>query len=93
MAKAMTNRERARQRRFNEWKPKGYEDWLTLGELSIALKKDRDYLRKLEREDRLPIPKRIRRGALEVRLYSPAQVEEARMILSRMRPGPKPQGD
>lgn len=75
------------RRRVQQWKPKGYEDWLTLGELSVKLNKDKDYLRRLERDDRLPIAKRVRRGELEIRLYSPAQVAECQQIMSRMRPG------
>jgi hypothetical protein len=80
-------RKEKNRRRVNQWKPEGYEDWLTLGELSVVLDKDRDYLRRLEREDRLPIPKRVRRGELYVRLYSPLQVTECKEIFSRMKVG------
>ena len=77
----------------NRFKPKkkGYHGWITLGELSVVVNKDRDYLRRLEREDRLPVPKRIKRGRLYVRLYSPRQVDECKEILANMRPGPRPQ--
>lgn len=74
-------------RRTAQWKPKGYEEWLTLGELSLKVDRHKDYLRRLERQDRIPLPKRVTRGELEIRLYSPKMVEEILNILSRMKPG------
>jgi hypothetical protein len=71
----------------DQWKPKGYEDWLTLGELSFEVDRHRDYLRRLERQERIPLPKRVTRGELEIRLYSPFMVKEIKEILSRMKPG------
>lgn len=74
-------------RRVDQWKPDGYDDWLTLGELSFKVNRHKDYLRRLERQDRIPAPKRVTRGELEIRLYSPAKVKEIVLILSRMKPG------
>jgi len=74
-------------RRVDQWKPKGYEDWLTLGELSFVVNRHKDYLRRLERQERIPLPKRVTRGELEIRLYSPFVVGEIKEILSLMKPG------
>lgn len=72
-------------------KPDKFKDYSTLGELSFMLGKDRDWIRKLERQDRLPKAKRVKIGEIEIRLYSPAQVEEIKQIFNRMRPG-RPRG-
>jgi len=85
--RSKTPRREPDNRRTQQWKPDGYEEWLTLGELAVRVKRHKDYLRRLERQDRIPIPKRVKRGALEIRLYSPAKVKEIIEILSRMRPG------
>jgi hypothetical protein len=69
------------------WKPVKFQHYLTIGEVSRILKKDPSWIKKLERDDRLPIPVRVQRGELEVRLYSPEQVEEMREIFRRMKPG------
>jgi hypothetical protein len=73
-------------------KPHGYEKHVTITELSRIVNKDISWLRQLEREDRIPVAARIQRGELLVRLWSPAQVEEIKQILSRMKPGRPPNG-
>jgi hypothetical protein len=90
MAKREIIRRPKHDHRVKGFKPKGYDGWMTLGELSVVVNRDRDYLRRLERNDRLPIPKRIKRGKLQVRLYSPKQVEECKEILSKMKMGRPP---
>ena len=62
---------------------------MTIGELSVKVDKGRLWLRKLEREGRIPEAKRHRVGKITIRLFSPAQVEEIERILSTMRPGRK----
>lgn len=68
-------------------KPARYADYLTVGELAVAVDKTTTWLKRLERQGRIPKPARVKRGQLEFRLYSPSQVEEIREILSQMRPG------
>lgn len=68
-------------------KPKGHENWLTITELSVRVKKDISWLRKLERENRIPKAKRFKHGDLRVRLWSPVQVEEIAEILSKLKRG------
>lgn len=72
-------------------KPKRFKDYLTLGELARLVDKDSSWLRKLERDDRIPKPIRHQIGEIEVRLYSPAKVEEIKQILSTLRRG-RPKG-
>lgn len=68
-------------------KPRGHEKWLTITELSVKVGKDISWIRKLERENKLPKAKRFKHGELRIRLWSPAQVEEIAEIFSRMRRG------
>jgi hypothetical protein len=74
-------------------KPAKFQDYLTLTELSREVKKDTSWLKELERSDRIPQAARVKVGQLSVRLWSPAQVQEIKTILSKMRPGrPKKNG-
>lgn len=74
-------------RDISYFKPKGFEKYVTMRELCKLVDRDSSWIRKLERADRIPKAKRVTHGALEVRLWSPAQVEEIRGILSKMKPG------
>lgn len=71
-------------------KPKGYEDYLTITEVSRAVDRDISWIRKLEREKRIPVAHRVQAGQLMVRLWSPAQVNEIKEVLSKMRTGRPP---
>jgi hypothetical protein len=71
-------------------KPRGFKHYLTIGEVAIALRKDKDWIKKLERAGRLPEAKRVSFGELEVRLYSPEQLQEMRDIFATHRPGRRP---
>lgn len=73
-------------------KPDRFVDYFTLTELSREVNRDTSWLKHLEREDRIPKAHRVQHGALSIRLWSPAQVEEIRQILSQMRPGRPPKG-
>jgi hypothetical protein len=68
-------------------KPTGHEDWLTVTELSVKTRRDISWLRKLEREKRIPVARRFKYGTLSIRLWSPREVTEIQQILSTMRPG------
>lgn len=76
-----------RQRDLTYLKPEGREDWLTLTELSRAVNRDPRWLRKLEKNKRIPEAYRIQQGQLLVRLWSPEQVSEISEIISNMRRG------
>jgi predicted AAA+ superfamily ATPase len=66
-------------------KPFKFKNYLTITELADATKKDVSWLRKLERKGR--IPKAVRYGKSNTRLWSPAQVEEIKEILSNHKVG------
>jgi hypothetical protein len=60
--------------RYGPYKPKGFEDHLTRGELASRVGKDRKRLTQLEREGKIPAPIRVGHGTHKVRLYSPEDV-------------------
>jgi hypothetical protein len=72
-------------------KPAGFKDFVTITELSRITLKDVSWLRRLERAGRIPEASRVTRGELEVRLWSPAQVDEIKVILSNIKTG-RPRG-
>lgn len=74
-------------RDLDYWKPQGCKDWLTLKELSEHVQRDMKWLRILEREGRIPKAIRIKRGKLEIRLWSPEQAKEVELILQTLKPG------
>lgn len=74
-------------RNVNYLKPPRFSTHLTISELSREVDREISWLRQLEREGRIPKAARVTRGALEVRLWSPAQVEEIKEIIASHRPG------
>jgi len=79
------------QRDLSYLKPKKFQKHVTITELARIVNRDVSRLRQLDREGRIPEAARITRGTLEIRLWSPAQVEEIKEIFSNMRPG-RPRG-
>lgn len=75
------------QRDLSYLKPRKFQNHVTLIELSRIVNRDPSRIRQLEREGRIPTPARVTRGTLEIRLYSPKQVEEIREIISTLKPG------
>lgn len=74
------------------FKPKQFRhSHLTRKEVAVKLGVDPSWLYKMERAGKIPSPARVKRGRIEVRLYSPEQVEEIRVIKSKIKPGPKVQ--
>lgn len=73
--------------RVDHLKPDKFKHYLTISELARIIGKDKSWILKLERAGRLPEGIRHKIGSIEVRLYSPAQVEEIQQIFSTMRPG------
>lgn len=80
-------------RPLNFMKPKGYENHLTITELSKEVGWDISWIRKLESQERIPKARRIHYapGSPEVRLWSPRQVREIKAIKKTMKPG-RPKG-
>ena len=73
----------------SRFKPKGYEHYLTIAELSKEVGRETSWIKQLERKDRLPAPNRVKVGKLSVRLYSPEMVEEIKAIFATHKPGPQ----
>jgi len=74
-------------RNVDYMKPSGFKDWFTLAEASRECSRDPSWLRKLESENRIPKAKRVKVKSLSVRLWSPQQIEEIKLILSGLRRG------
>lgn len=70
-------------------KPEGFEDCMTITEVAREVNRDIAWIRRLERADRIPVAARV--GPNKTRLWTPAQVGEIRVILSKMRRG-RPRG-
>ena len=89
MRKSM--RHKVRRRALGFMKPKGYESFLTITEVSREVDRDISWIRRLERDNRIPVAHRVKIGSLMVRLWSPEQVTEIKEVLSRMQVG-RPHG-
>jgi len=68
-------------------KPSKFQHYLTITEVARACNRDISWIRKLEAEGKIPTAKRVKRGELEVRLWSPGDLREIQTILAAMRPG------
>lgn len=68
-------------------KPAKFKDYLTLTELAEYVLRDPSWIRLLESEDRIPRAQRIKRGKLQIRLWSPEQAEEVKAIIATHHPG------
>lgn len=75
------------ERDMSYLKPPKFRNHVTITELSRIVGRDISRLRQLEREGRIPEAARVERGTLQIRLWSPAQVEEIKDIISQLRPG------
>jgi len=68
-------------------KPKRFMHYLTISEVAKEVRRDVTRIRALEAEGKIPEARRVRRGKLMVRLWSPEQVEEIKQCLKTIRPG------
>jgi hypothetical protein len=75
------------RRNLSYMKPPRFKDYLTLSELCEEVDRDPSWIRKLEADGKIPKARRVTRGKLEIRLWSPAQLSEILVILDNMRPG------
>jgi DNA-binding transcriptional MerR regulator len=74
-------------RNVDHLKPENFQHYLTISEVARAVDRDISWIRKLEAEGRIPQAKRVQRGALLIRLWSPQDVEEIQQVLATLRPG------
>jgi hypothetical protein len=72
-------------------KPEQFQDWLTITEVARVVSRDVSWIRKLEREGKIPQAKRVTRGDLAVRLWAPHDVEEIQRVIDAAKPG-RPKG-
>lgn len=75
------------RRNVDYLKPAKFKDYLTLAEMSERVGRDPSWLRFLEREGRIPIARRVKRGQLEIRLWSPREADEIAAIIAEHHPG------
>lgn len=68
-------------------KPAKFKHYLTLAEMSEECERDPSWLRHLESEGRIPRAMRVRRGKIQIRLWSPDQADEIIRIISTHHPG------
>src|SRR5262245_60336351 len=68
-------------------KPPRLKAHLTVAEVGGRVERDGSWLRLLEKEGRIPKAARVRRGQIEIRLWSPAQVDEIAAIIAQHKPG------
>ena len=68
-------------------KPRDKQGFFTLSEAAEACGCDTSWLRRLESNDRIPKAARVKRGKLNIRLWTPEQVEEIKEILATHKVG------
>jgi hypothetical protein len=71
-------------------KPDGFLDYLTITEMSVAVDRDVSWLRNLERRGKIPAAHRVKVGKLSVRLWSPTQRDEIKVIVNSLKRGRPP---
>lgn len=72
---------------FERVKPKGFEHHLTVLEVARIVNRDRSALARAEKLGRIPKPVRVKVGRLQVRLYSPEEVEKIKEHFVTVKPG------
>lgn len=75
----------------SKWKPKGFENYLTINELCQVVNRTRSRIQQLERQGRILAPIRVKIGRLSVRLYSPEDVEQLKHHFATVKSG-RPRG-
>lgn len=77
------------QRDPSYYKPTRYKHYKTRKEVAVMLGVDESWLYKMEKAGRIPAPARIKRGRLEIRLYSLEIIDEIKNIKMRIGYGQK----
>ena len=73
------------------WKPKGFEDYFTIGEVSEIVSRDRSRIRRAESAGNIPAPIRVKIGRHRVRLYAPSEIPAIVRYFKHAKPG-RPKG-
>jgi hypothetical protein len=81
---------RSSMRDTDYMKPPRFADYLTITEMSRAVDRDISWLRKLERDGKIPKAHRVPVGKLMVRLWSPTQRDEILVIVNSLKRGRPP---
>lgn len=74
----------------NYMKPAAFADYLTITEMSRAVDRDVSWIRKLEKDGKIPTAHRVQVGKLSVRLWSPTQRDEILVIVNSLKRGRPP---
>lgn len=61
---------------YDRWKPDELANHKTIQEVADIVKRSTDRIKQLEKKGVLPKPIRVKVGRLQVRLYSPSEVEK-----------------
>jgi len=80
----------SRMRDTDYMKPPAFLDYLTLTEMSRYVDRDVSWLKKLEKDGRIPTAHRVKVGKLSVRLWSPTQRDEILVIVNSLKRGRPP---
>lgn len=80
--------EKVKPYRF-QFKPKKYKDYLSRKELAVFVHRDPRTIIRAEKSGLIPIPARVTRGKLRIRLYSPQQAEEIKVFFEGRKAGRK----
>lgn len=78
-------------RNTDYFKPRNMKDGLTLAEMARFVGCDPSWLRKLEAQNRIPKAARVKRGKLDVRIWTKPQANEIKKIIAQHHPG-RPKG-
>lgn len=79
-----------KMRSVKHFKTRRFPDHLTITEVARAVDRDISWIRKLEKDRRIPKAQRVQAGSIMVRLWSPEQVEEIKEVISNMKTGRPP---
>lgn len=71
------------------WKPEGYRDHYTVGEVAAFCNRSKERIYKAEREGQIAAPIRVKVGMLKVRLYSKAERAKIKRYFDSVKPGPR----
>jgi hypothetical protein len=69
------------------FKARNFKDYLTVKEVAIFVSRDPSAIRRREREGKIPKAARVKRGQLEIRMFSPTQAQEIKEYFEKQKAG------